>query len=254
VVGYYPVVGGQVFRPTTTLRLYDSRRDPAGPLTAGGQRTVTMPTLAGIPATSMTGALLNVTAQASKGSGALTVQSFESERESATVRYAPGRPVKNRAVAKLENGTFKISARDASTHVVVDVVGWWAPAEVTRGRLFQPKAATRVLDTSRGIGIARGSVAAGKVIKVQVAGKGKPVPGSARAVVMNLTALGATRSTFVTAWPNGRKRPAFPDLSVPARRTTANLVVVRIGAKNRVRITNGSGSTHLVGDVVGYYP
>ena len=254
VVGYYPVVGGQVFRPTTTLRLYDSRRDPAGPLTAGGQRTVTMPTFAGIPATSMTGALLNVTAQASQGSGALTVQSFESERESATVRYAPGRPVKNRAVAKLENGTFKVSARDASTHVVVDVVGWWAPAEVTRGRLFQPKAATRVLDTSRGIGIVRGSVAAGKVIKVQVAGKGKPVPGSARAVVMNLTALGATRSTFVTAWPNGRKRPAFPDLSVPARRTTANLVVVRIGAKNRVRITNGSGSTHLIGDVVGYYP
>jgi len=254
VVGYYPVAGGQVFRPTKTLRLYDSRRDPAGRLAAGAERTVAMPTLAGIPATSMTGALLNVTAQASQGNGALTVQSLSSGRESATVRFAPGGPVKNRAIARLENGTFKVAARDASTHVVVDVVGWWAPAEVIGGRLFQPKAATRVLDTSRGIGVVRGSVAAGKVIKVRVAGRGKPVPASARAVVMNLTALGATRSTFVTAWPNGRKQPAFPDLSVPAWRTTANLVVVRIGAKNRVRITNGSGSTHLVGDVVGYYP
>jgi hypothetical protein len=213
-----------------------------------------MPTLSGIPATAMTGAMLNVTAQSSKGIGVLTVQSLDSERESATVRFAPGRPVKNRSVAKLENGTFKVSARDAATHVVVDVVGWWAPAEVIGGRLFQPRAATRVLDTARGVGAARSRVGPGGVIKVRVAGKGRPVPGSARAVVMNLTAVGATRSTYVTAWPSGRKRPAFPDLSVAAWRTTANLVVVRIGKKNRVRITNGTGSTHLVGDIVGFYP
>ena len=254
VVGYYPAVGGQVFRPTKTLRLYDSRRDAAGPLTPGAERTITMPTLSSIPATSMTGALLNVTSVSAGGSGALTVQSLGSTRESATVRFAPGQVVKNRAVAKLENGTFKVSGHDAATHVVVDVVGWWAPAEVVRGRLFQPKAASRVLDTRSGIGAPRARVGAGGVIKVKVAGKGKPVPGSARAVVMNLTALSATRPTFVTAWPNGRRRPAFPDLSVPAWRTTANLVVVRVGKYNRVRITNGTGSTHLVGDIVGYYP
>jgi hypothetical protein len=71
---------------------------------------------------------------------------------------------------------------------------------------------------------------------------------------MNLTAIGATKATYVTAWPNGARRPAFPDLGVPAFRTTSNLVVVRVGTKNRVRITNSTGSTHLVGDIVGYYP
>ena len=71
---------------------------------------------------------------------------------------------------------------------------------------------------------------------------------------MNLTARDATRATFVTAWPLGTRRPAFPDLSVPAWSTTANLVVVRVGKKGRVLVTNGSGSTHLIGDVVGYYP
>ena len=71
---------------------------------------------------------------------------------------------------------------------------------------------------------------------------------------MNLTARDATRATFVTAWPAGRRRPAFPDLSVPAWRTTANLVVVRVGKKGRVLLTNGVGTTHLVADVVGYYP
>jgi hypothetical protein len=254
VVGYYPVQGGQVFRPTKTLRLYDSRRDPAGALAAGAVRTISMPTLAGIPAASMTGALLNVTALSARGSGSLTVQSLDATRDSATVRYAPGAPVKNRAVARLENGTFKVTARDAVTHVVVDVVGWWAPAEVARGRLYQPRAAAKVLDTRKGVGVRRGRVGPGGVITVKVAGKGKPVPGSARAVVMNVTAMGATRATYVTAWPNGMKRPAFPDLSVPAWRTTANLVVVRVGKKDRVRLTNGSGSTNLVGEVVGYYP
>ena len=53
--GYYPVAGGHVFRPTKTLRLYDSRRDPAGRLVPGSPRTVTMPALSGIPAASMTG-------------------------------------------------------------------------------------------------------------------------------------------------------------------------------------------------------
>jgi hypothetical protein len=254
VVGYYPVAGGQVFRPVKTLRVYDSRRDSAGALAPGAERTVTLPTLSGVPATSMTGALLNVTALSARGSGSLTVQSLGSSRDSATVRFVPGAPVKNRAVARLENGTFKVTGRDAATHVVVDVVGWWAPAEVARGRLYQPKAATKVLDTRKGIGTRRGRLGAGDVLNVKVAGRGKPVPGSASAVVMNLTAQGATRATFVTAWPNRRKRPAFPDLSVPPWRPTANLVVVRIGAKNRVRITNGSGSTHLIGEVVGYYP
>ncbi|MGH8892330.1 MAG: peptidoglycan recognition protein family protein [Actinomycetes bacterium] len=254
VVGYYPVSGGQLFRPSKPLRLYDSKRDPRGPLAAGAERTVTMPTLSGVPATSMTGALLNVTATRASGSGSVTVQGTDSSRNSATVRFAPGATVKNRAVARLTDGSFKVTGHDATSHVVVDVVGWWAPPEVVRGRLYQPKAATRVLDTRKGIGVPRGRVGAGGVVKVRVAGKGKPVPGTARAVVMNLTARKATRATFVTAWPNGRRRPAFPDLSVPAWRTTANLVVVRVGAKNRVRVTNGSGSTHLVGDIVGYYP
>ena len=61
VVGYYPLAGGQVYRPTKTLRLYDSRKDPAGTLVPGVDRMVTMPALSGIPATAMTGVMLNVT-------------------------------------------------------------------------------------------------------------------------------------------------------------------------------------------------
>ncbi len=254
VVGYYPLAGGQVFKPVRTLRLYDSRRDPAGMVVPGNDRVVTMPALSGIPASSMTGAMLNVTTVAPAGAGTLTVQSAAGDRENATVAFSHGSLVKGRAVARLAGGAFKVSAHTAATHVVIDVVGWWAPAEVVRGRLFQPRATTRVLDTRSGIGAPRARVGAGKVVSVKVAGRGRPAPAGARAVVMNLTARSATRATFVTAWPRGTRRPAFPDLSVPAWSTTANLVVVRVGKKGRVQVTNGSGWTHLIGDVVGYYP
>jgi hypothetical protein len=254
VVGYYPLTGGQLFRPTKTLRLYDSRRDPAGILAPGTDRVVTMPALSGIPATSMTGAMLNVTTVSPAGTGTLTAQSSEGDRENATVSFTAGSLVKNRAVVRLQDGTFKLTAHTVATHVVVDVVGWWAPAGVVHGRLFQPRKTTRVLDTRHGIGVPRARVGAGAVVSVKVAGRGKPAPAGARAVVMNLTARDATRATSVTAWPYGTRRPSFPDLSVAAFRTTTNLVVVRVGSKGRVKITNGVGATHLVGDVVGYYP
>ena len=95
VVGYYPVAGGQVFRPTKTLRLYDSRRDPAGPLVPDSPRTITLPALSGIPATSMTGALLNVTAVSPAGTGTLTVQSPETTRDTATLAFTHDSLVKS---------------------------------------------------------------------------------------------------------------------------------------------------------------
>ena len=47
IVGYYPVAGGDVFRPTKPLRVYDSRRDPAGPLAPDVLRTITAVTMGG---------------------------------------------------------------------------------------------------------------------------------------------------------------------------------------------------------------
>ena len=254
VVGYYPVTGGQVFRPMTALRIYDSRRDPAGALVPGSPRTVTLPALSGIPSASMSGALLNVTAVSPQGTGSLTVQSAGGDRSNPTLAYTPGSLVKTSAVARLANGALSLTSHDAATHVVVDVVGWWAPPEVVSGRLFQPRSTMRVLNTATGFGARKGKVGPGGVVTVRVAGRGKPAPAGVRAVVMNVTASSATRQTFVTAWPYGARRPVWPDLSVPAWRTTANLVVVRVGTGGKVKITNGAGSTNILADVVGYYP
>jgi hypothetical protein len=213
-----------------------------------------VPALSGIPATAMTGALLNVSSISPAGTGHLTVSSGATARDASTVAFTHGSLVTTRAVARLANGTFTVTDQGAATHVVVDLVGWWAPSAVVSGRLFQTRATAHVLDTRTGIGARKGKVGPGGVIAVKVAGKGKPAPAGVRAVVLTLTARDATRRTAVTAWPYGGRRPVFPDLSAPALKPTSNLVVVRVGSRGRIKVANGSGSANVVADVVGYNP
>ena len=42
--------------------------------------------------------------------------------------------------------------------------------------------------------------------------------------------------------------------SLPEGYTVKKRKLVKVGKKNKVKITNGRGWTHLVGEIVGYYP
>ena len=257
VIGYYPTTGGDVFRPTKPLRLYDSRRDPAGPLVPGAQRAVTLPTLSGIPAASMTGALLNVTALSATGRGARHGRSPRAATAgSATVSLRP-RAVRCRTAPwrGSQGGTFELTGRDATAHVVVDVVGWWAPQAVMGGRLFQPRAAARVLDTRTGrrrpagpggrrrrrhrAGRRQGQAGPGRCPRRRdEPHRGRPVAQLVRDRVAQRR--GARRPSRTSRCGPGGPRPTSSSCGSGRRTGSAS--------------PTGPGSTHLVGDVVGYYP
>jgi hypothetical protein len=262
VVGYYPTardaaghVTGQVLHPVSPFRLFDSRTDGAGKLDKGADRTISMPTLAGVAPAQMGAVVLNVTATQGSGPGTVTVHRPGSGLDAAsTLSYVRGVSVANRAVTALsDGGRLRIDNRGAAAHVVIDVVGWYAPTAIGGGKAYQAVAPRRVLDTRTGLGAKKARVGKGRTIALTLRGKGKALPANAAAVVMNLTATGATRSTYLTAWPFGLPRPTASDLNVRPGLATANLVVVAIGKKGRVNLYNRAGSTHLVGDVVGYY-
>jgi hypothetical protein len=260
VVGYYPVgaANAQALHPVTPFRLLDTRKS-GGILRAGDSRTLALPALSGVPAGQMGAAIVNVTAVGATGTGNLVVHRPGSGLDDAlSLAYAPGAAVANRAVTALADGQLKVNNRGADTHVVLDVVGWYAPTSVAGGKSFQPITPRRVLDTRTGLGAKKTRVGPRRAIGVAVAGTGKILPANASAVVLNLTSTGSTaRSTYLTAWPAGVTRPTASDLNVVAGRTTANLVVVRIGtsgkSKGKINLYNNSGSTHMVGDIVGYY-
>ena len=57
----------------------------------------------------------------------------------------------------------------------------------------------------------------------------------------------------MTVHPGGEARPTASNLNYVAGQTIPNLVVAKVGAGGIVSIYT-SASTHLIADVVGYFP
>jgi hypothetical protein len=265
VVGYYPTpdpstgaARGQLLHTVRPFRLYDSRTSGAGMLRRGQGRTIRLPTIAGVSSSRMRAAVVNVTTVSPTGSGGLVVHRPGSSLGGAvTLSFSAGKKVSTRAVTALAGGALRINARSADTHVLVDVVGWYAPASVAGGKRFQAISPRRVLDTSRGVGAKRASVQRNATIVLTVAGKGRILPSSATAVLLDLSATSTKMSAYRTSWPKHLKWPKASDVYVTKGRATGNLVLVRVGrsgkAKGKISLRNYAQATHLVADVVGYY-
>ena len=161
----------------------------------------------------------------------------------------------NLAVVKLgADGKFNLYNEAGSTHLLADVVGYFpvaapalAPAAPASG--FVATAPMRVLDSRIGVGFT-GPAQAGRNYDVAITG----VPAGIKAVVINLTATGSTQPGFVTAWAAGAAFPDTSNLNTEAGVNVANLAVVPVSADGKISLYNSHGTTHLVGDVVGYFP
>ena len=177
--------------------------------------------------------------------------------DAVSLTYTRSTTTASRAITALRGGALRVNARDADTQVVVDVVGWYAASSVAGGKRFQALSARRILDTRTGVGAKRAYVKRGGTVVLAVAGKGRVLPASASAVLLDLSSTGTNLATYRTSWPKGLKWPKASDIYVTSGRTTANLVLVRVGrsgkSKGKISLHNYSGATNLVADVVGYY-
>jgi hypothetical protein len=83
------------------------------------------------------------------------------------------------------------------------------------------------------------------------------VPADATAVVLNVTATGASANTDIRIYPTptdaAAQRPLVSNLNLRAGETTPNLVTVAVGAGGKVRLANAAGQVHLLADLAGYY-
>jgi hypothetical protein len=98
-----------------------------------------------------------------------------------------------------------------------------------------------------------GRVGPGETREVTVTNIGGVPLQGVSAVVLNVTAVGSSASTFITAWPTGQGRPNASNLNVPPGDTRPNLVTVQVGAGGRVSFYNDAGTVDLLADVSGYY-
>ena len=80
---------------------------------------------------------------------------------------------------------------------------------------------------------------------------GVPATG-VTAVVLNVTAVGASAGTYVTAWPTGEAQPLASNLNLPPGDTRPNLVIVKVGPGGKVSFYNDAGTVDLIADIAGW--
>ena len=148
----------------------------------------------------------------------------------------------NLATVKLAaDGSLCIYAL-ASTHVIVDVAGYFGPSAAA-GYLAVPP--VRLLDTRQdGSG---DPIAAGVTLALPVTDDA----AGTSAVTLNLTVTAPTGPGFLTAYPCDQPRPDVSNVNYVAGQDVANLATVKTAADGTVCLY-ALTTTHVIADLAGF--
>lgn len=252
VAGWYDdgtIPSGARFHPLTPSRILDTRN--AGPV--GPSASVALPVAGrgGVPAAGVSAVVMNVAVTGPTATGYLTVfPTGEPLPLASNLNFAAGDTVPNLVTAKLgAGGSVQLYNAMGSTHVIVDVAGWYDDGTSATGATYHPVTPTRILDTRNG----PGPLGAAAVMEVQVAGRAGVPASGVSAVVTNVAVTGPTAMSFLTAFPAGEALPLASNLNFRPGQTVPNLVVAKQGAGGRMAIYNAAGTTHVIADVAGWF-
>ncbi len=105
-------------------------------------------------------------------------------------------------------------------------------------------------DDSTGAG--QGPLTAGAIRVITVDSFGGLPPSGVTAVVVNVTAVAPTISTFLSIFPDGVPNPGTSNLNPSAGTALANLVEVGVSTAGKIDVFNVVGTVNVVVDIEGY--
>lgn len=266
--------GLQFFPLPQPVRLLETRTglggctNPGAPIPANG--TLTLPartTCAGIPsnAAAVTGNITVVPA----GPGFLTL--FPSSTAQPTVansNFTAGEISNNVFTVGLgaSDGAFKIFS-SATTHVIIDVTGYYAPPGAG-GLYFHPlPSPVRLLETRAGQNgcitpgvalIGSGNANADPNLDLAVQGRSpvaapcNSIPAAAQVLVGNATSVFPSGGGYLTIYPSGGTRPLVASSNYAGSDIINGPFAVKLGADGKFKLYTFA-TTHVVIDILGYY-
>ena len=251
---------GVVYTPVVPYRVLDTRPSvqvgPYGTPLAGGPANARPVQIAGtggaggVPVSGVTAVVLNVTIAGPTAAGFLTAWPSGSPQPLASnLNWGAGAaPVPNLVqVALWSNGYVLIATYAGTVDVIIDVAGYFSAASGA-GRLYEPLAPQRVIDTRSSSPVGQGAT-----LQVQITGAhGVPASG-VEAVVLNVTVTNTTTSSYLTAYPSDATRPTASNLNWVGGQTIPNRVTVKVGSTGAIKVYNYAGGTDVVIDVNGYF-
>jgi murein DD-endopeptidase MepM/ murein hydrolase activator NlpD len=261
VAGYYTndfSTGNGLYHPLTPARIADSRSGIGLAVAPGPNQAEDLQVTGrgGVPASGVSGIIVNLTATAPTSAGWLSVSPSGSGLNSTSnLNFVANQTIANRVVTGIgPDGKVTIRNGPGTVQVVADVVGWFSDASApagTTGR-YIGLLPTRVLDTRSGVG-GVGTLNPGQTL-AGIAGFGGIPPGGAAAVILNLTATNATApSDFLSVYPSNATYPNTSDLNFSAGESRANHDVLRLGPDGKIALYNAVGRVDAIIDIEGYY-
>lgn len=230
------------FRPLSPARILDTRpsQGGAGPVSAFQTKRVQVTGRGGVPA-SATSVVLNVTVTEARGSGFVTLfPAGESKPTASNLNFAAGDTTPNQVVVKVGAGGAVDIYSHATTHVIVDVLGYFEGTSAN-----QPLTPSRLMDTRE-----NATLAALRTRKLKVTGVGGVPSSGVGAVIVNVTVTNATAPGYVTAYPADQARPTASNLNYVPGKDRAVLAVVPVSAAGEIALYTHSQADVIV-DVVG---
>jgi hypothetical protein len=204
----------------------------------------------GIPENA-TGVVANLTVTEPTTAGFVTVHPAGLARPVVSnINFVAGDTVANLTTLALgADGAIEVFNSSGQTHVVLDVVAYLRhlPEFVNEPGLVYSAAdgPHRLVDTRLDHPAHQGEEKMLNLVsdRTQVT----------KALLINVTAVDPTESTFITAYAAGQPRPFTSTLNVRAGENRANLAIVGVDELGMAIFYNNTGTTHLVIDVLGRF-
>ncbi|MBR0346647.1 MAG: hypothetical protein IJI03_15460, partial [Rudaea sp.] len=268
VAGYFPTTSD--FSPLTPARLLDTRAGMAtidgqfaggGAIPGGGTLNLTVLGRGGVPASGVKAVVVNVTTANPTASIFVTAWPTGTALPNASnLNAVAGQTIPNLViVAPGTGGKISLFNSAGSTDLIVDVVGYFSS-----NTTLSPLVPARLLDTRPGFATidgqfsGQGAVGAGGTLNLTVLGRGGVPSAGVGAVALNITAVVPSAAGYVVAWGTGTTSGNFPpramDINFRAGDVIPSLVIAQVGPNGQVSLFNSNGSTHLLADVVAWFP
>ncbi len=245
------------FHPLPPARVIDTRDGTGTGVTfpVGPGQTITVPLLGtgGLPASGVSGVVLNLTGVLPTADTHLTAFPAGFAMPSTSSLNLPAGDVRpNLVTVQLgAGGAVSVYNNSGWIQVVADVAGWFDAGGVAdTGAHHEATLPLRIADTQDGTGgLPVAKVGAGQTITVDV-GSQCPSPGAVSAS-LNITATGGDAATHLTAYPSGTGLPLASNVNVSAGETAPNAAIVALSPGGQIDITNHSGTIDVIVDLFG---
>jgi hypothetical protein len=198
---------------------------------------------------------LNVTVVPTGSLGYLSLWPSDKTQPFVSTLNAPtGTVVANAAIvpASALDGSISAYVTDSS-HLVIDINGYFAPPSTGSGLQFYPVTPCRMVDTRNSQGAYGGPILAGTESRTfPLLASSCTVPQTLQAYSLNATVVPPAGLSFLTLWPAGSDRPLASTLNALDAGITANAALLPAGTGGSVN-AYATDKTHLVLDINGYF-